>query len=227
MSFSCEKLISLPKSLYVSFRLFPFKQAVRMPILCRYNVKCLSLKGKMKVPEGGARTCMFRIGFGHVGVFDKKYSRSILEIDGTVYLEANGSYGFGHGCKICVMRGGSLNIGTNFSNTAEGTIICSKEIFIGKYVTTSWSTLIMDTDFHEVENTDTHEVYSCSKPVFIEDKVWICTRSIILKGSRVPSGSIVGAGAVVSKMFQEDNVLISGNPASVTKHGVTKYMFGG
>ena len=48
-----ERLLSVPKSLYVSFRLFPLREAVKMPVLCRYNVKCLSLKGTIVHDLGG------------------------------------------------------------------------------------------------------------------------------------------------------------------------------
>ncbi len=33
----------------------------------------------------------------------------------------------------------------------------------------------------------------------IEEKVWIGTRAIILKGVRIGSGAVVGAGAVVTR----------------------------
>ena len=38
--------------------------------------------------------------------------------------------------------------------------------------------------------------YEESKPVFIEDDVWIGRRAIIMPGVRIAQGSIVGAGAV-------------------------------
>lgn len=53
MNISVEKLLSLPKSLYVGFRLFGFKDALRLPILVRYNTKLLSLNGLIKVNQGG------------------------------------------------------------------------------------------------------------------------------------------------------------------------------
>ena len=46
-----EKIISLPKSIYVSFKLFPLQQALKIPVLCRYNVKCKSLKGNAVVKK--------------------------------------------------------------------------------------------------------------------------------------------------------------------------------
>lgn len=218
-----EKLFSIPKSLYVSLRLFPLAQAMKMPVLCRYNVKCLSLRGHVDIPVGGVKTGMIHIGFGRVGIFDKKYSRSILEINGTLHAEGNGTYNFGQGCRLCVMKDGHLYVGTGFSNTAEGTIICQQEVRIGRSVTMSWNTMVTDTDFHEVQNTLTHEVYPATRPVVIGNKVWLCTRSVVLKGSRIPDCCIVGANATVNKSFTTVHALIAGNPAKVMKTDVTMY----
>lgn len=59
------------------------------------------------------------------------------------------------------------------------------------------------------------------KPIHIEDKVWLCTRSVVLKGSQIPEGCIVGTNAVVSGKFTITNTLIAGNPAKEFKHNLT------
>ena len=40
-----EYLISVPKSMYCSLKLCPIKQAVKLPMLVRYNTSILSLRG--------------------------------------------------------------------------------------------------------------------------------------------------------------------------------------
>ena len=219
MKITLEKILSLPKSLYVSMRLFPLREALKLPVLCRYNVKCLSLKGIIVSVK--VRPFMFKVGFGDVGVYDKKYSRSILQIDGTIHLEGSGKYSFGHGSRLCVGGNANLYVDGDFINSAEGTIICMNEIHIGHHVTTSWNTLIMDTDFHETENTMTNEKYPVQSPIFIGNNVWICTRAVVLKGSEIPNGCIVGANAVLNKKFKVENTLIAGNPASIKKEHIT------
>ena len=52
------------------------------------------------------------------------------------------------------------------------------------------------------------------KPVTIGDDVWIGTRAIILPGVKVGHGSVIGAGAVVTKDVPEYSV-VAGNPARV------------
>lgn len=52
--------------------------------------------------------------------------------------------------------------------------------------------------------------------VVIEDDVWVGTRAIILRGVCVGRGSIVGAGAVVTKSTPPYSI-VAGNPANVVK----------
>jgi maltose O-acetyltransferase len=58
--------------------------------------------------------------------------------------------------------------------------------------------------------------YTPSRPVIIEDNVWIGARVIILPGVTIGKGSTVGAGAVVSKSIPPYSVAV-GNPARVVK----------
>ena len=48
-----EYILSLPKSVYVSFRLFSLKDAVKVPVLVRYNCSLLSLKGNVIICHRG------------------------------------------------------------------------------------------------------------------------------------------------------------------------------
>lgn len=215
-----EIILSIPKSIYVNFRLLPFMQAVQLPILVRYNCNLLSLCGKVSLDK--IKTGIFKIGFGTVGVFDKRYNRSILQIQGLIKLKGKAS--FGQGARICVNTGGILNIGERFNNTAEMTIVCYNNITIGDDVLTSWNTLIMDTDFHQTVNLESEEISECDAPIYIGEKVWIGTRAVILKGSSIPNGCIIGANSLINKKFMKENSLIAGNPASIKKSNVTLYM---
>jgi len=162
---------------------------------------------------------MLQIGFGRVGVFDKRYERTMIEINGIVLLK--GKVTMGHGSRVCVTDNAELHIGRDFCNTAMGTIICAKKITIGDNVLTSWNTLIMDTDWHNVIDLNTGCQQPKSKEIHIGNNVWLGTRSVILKGSTIPDGCIVGANAVVTKAFTNENTLIAGNPAKERKQGVT------
>lgn len=78
----------------------------------------------------------------------------------------------------------------------------------------SWDCLVMDTDFHRIGGQ------VCDREVGICDDVWIGCRSTILKGAHVPSGSVVAAGALLTKEFREENVLLGGCNA-ILKYGIS------
>ena len=220
MKHLAEKLFSLPKSLYVSMKLFPIHQAFRIPILVRFNTKLTCLTGNVKIKSGGARTAMLTIGFGQVGIIDKKFERSSVQIGGTLIL--NGKVNFGTGSKLCVTKNGLLTIGANFVNTAKTTIICDNKIRIGDNVLVSWDTLIMDTDWHSVTNTETNETYPCVGEIAIGNNVWLGCRAVVLKNSVVPDGCVVAANTLVNKAFCQENTLLAGNPAREKKQNITR-----
>ena len=219
MNHKIEQLISYPKSFYVCFKLLPFKQALRCPIFVRYNVKCFSLRGKAII-IGPLSKGMIQIGYQYVGTHDVSHQRSVLEIDGII--EFNGSVILGSGCLLSVGKKGHLVFGSHFNNTSSGHIVCNKKIVFGKRVLMGWDVLVLDTDFHAVENIHTHKIRGIENPIEIGDNVWFGTRSVVLKGSIIASGCIIGALALVSGIFSEENCCIAGNPANVIKRGVTR-----
>ena len=215
-----EKILSVPKSFWVSIHYFSFKDAWKLPIMVRYNTCLYAVGGIIKVDKAsGLKRGMLSFGFGGVGVFDKKYERSIWEVNGVI--ELSGKAAFGHGSRLSVGKEAIVSIGVNFCNTAALTLVSQKRIIIGNNVTTSWNTLVMDTDWHHIINLETKEVNSKTKEIIIGDNCWLCTRSIVLKGCVIPNGCIVGANAVCSRKYSLENSIIAGNPAEVRKEHVT------
>lgn len=212
-----EYVYSIPKSFYFCFRMLPFRQALRLPVLVRYNTKLSSLKGHIKLDScrlGGGR-----IGFGNVGVFDKKYQRTVLYLDGNIRVY--GDFFIGYGSRIQVGKNGYLEFGKNFHITACSTILAFKKIKFGCDVLISWDVLIMDTDFHNIYDRDTLKSYSCEKEIMIGNHVWIGCRSVLLKGCQISDDSIIAANTVVTKSFEEDSVIIAGTPANIMKRNVS------
>jgi maltose O-acetyltransferase len=76
--------------------------------------------------------------------------------------------------------------------------------------------LTMNHAFESTEKPMRLQGGSGVKPVFIEDDVWIGQRVIILPGVTLGRGTIVGAGAVVTKSFPAYSI-VAGNPATLIK----------
>lgn len=62
----------------------------------------------------------------------------------------------------------------------------------------------MDSDFRSINGEP------ANSPVVIGDNVWVGCRATILKGSLIPNGSIVTAGAVLSKRLNEERAVYDG-----------------
>lgn len=121
-----------------------------------------------------------------------------------------------------------LSIGNNVFIGYNTNITITSEISIGHDVLISFDCIIQDTDNHSLDinkrkgdnldwmgnshNWNNHP----SKPVHIENGVWIGARAIILKGITIGECAIIGAGSVVTKDVKPYTI-VAGNPAKVVK----------
>ena len=79
-----------------------------------------------------------------------------------------------------------------------------------------------------VRNADPHLIYECeskkrinpTKSIFLGDHVWVGQSAMILKGTNVESGSIIGAMSLVSGKKIPANSSWAGNPAKLIKEGI-------
>jgi acetyltransferase-like isoleucine patch superfamily enzyme len=99
----------------------------------------------------------------------------------------------------------SINYGADFAVT--GLVKIGSDCGIGTHV------IIMDNDFHSVEDRRLRPV---PKPVIIGNHVWLANRSTILPGVTIGDEAIIGAGSVVMTDIPE-RTLAMGNPARVIK----------
>jgi len=99
------------------------------------------------------------------------------------------------------------------------TIYARNSIFIGDNTLIGGNVKILDNDFHPIAvvNRNTNEENSIgSKPIVIGSNCFIGVNTLILKGTELGDGCVVGAGAVVSGKFPP-NCVIVGNPAKIIR----------
>lgn len=99
----------------------------------------------------------------------------------------------------------------------SGTVIGAKEsITLGNNVLCGGNTFITDFDWHCVDPDKRRTGDPPSKPVAIEDNVWLGANVMVLKGVTIGKNSVIGANSVVVKSIPP-NVVAGGNPAVVIK----------
>lgn len=105
------------------------------------------------------------------------------------------------GARIEVGEKSFINYGTSIS--AHQQITIGKRCKIGHYV------FIMDNNQHDVmERMRTPP----SRPIIIEDDVWIASHAVILPGVRIGRNAVVGAGSIVTSDVPP-HTIVAGNPA--------------
>lgn len=95
-----------------------------------------------------------------------------------------------------------------------------RKIQIGNGCLLSNSIEIHTSDYHGIYDRNTGERVNCDKDVIIGEHVWIGLRTIILKGTCIANGCVIGAGSVLTGNYAEENAIIVGNKGRVINENV-------
>ncbi len=123
---------------------------------------------------------------------------------------------------MTIREGSTLHEGARFYNPSN--IVIGKDTIIGEYAVLDGreklvigdhvdiaSEVMIYNSQHDIHSDDFHAI---SERVVIDDYVFIGPRAIILPGVTLGKGSVVGAGAVVTKSV-EPYAIVGGVPAKV------------
>ena len=121
--------------------------------------------------------------------------------------------------------GARIKIGDNVG-VSGATIYARKGIYIGDNTLIGGNVKIIDTDFHPTNLEDRISLLNDAhagdsdlipaQEIHIGKNCFIGCNVIILKGTVLKDGCVVGAGAVVSGIFEENSVVV-GNPGRILK----------
>lgn len=105
-------------------------------------------------------------------------------------------------------------IGKNNFFNALITIVLSesKNIIIGDDCMFSYNVNIRVSDGHVIYSSKTKRRLNQAKSIYIGDHVWFGQNVMVFKGSRVGSGSIIGANSTISNKNINSNTTFAGSP---------------
>jgi acetyltransferase-like isoleucine patch superfamily enzyme len=112
------------------------------------------------------------------------------------------------------IKGGAITIGDYCLISPGVRISAEQSIRIGDNVMFAANVYVSDSDWHGIYNRI--RPFRCTKPVVLENNVWLGESVIVNKGVTIGENSVVGAGSVVTKNIPA-NVIAAGNPARVIK----------
>lgn len=110
----------------------------------------------------------------------------------------------------------------------DNIIICGARLFlqddnssitIGNDCMISWGIDIWCTDVHTITDLEGNAL-NYGKSIEIGNHVWIGKDVKIGKNTKVSDDSIIGWGSIVTKKFEESNVVLAGNPAKIVKKDI-------
>lgn len=131
------------------------------------------------------------------------------------------------GVSLAINPQGFVQIG-DYCAFYGSVILCELEVRIGQRVVMGWNTVISDSDFHPTEPAERlADSIACSmlaagrprrpypsKPVVIEDDVYVGHAATILKGVTVGTGAFIEPGAMVTRDVPA-GMRVMGNPAQI------------
>ena len=105
----------------------------------------------------------------------------------------------------------------------ESELVCMEgtKLLIGSNLGMSSETIIRTGDGHRIFDRDTGIRTNTAEDIIIGNDCWIARRGIILKGVILMDYTIVGTGALVTKKYDESNIILGGNPAKIIRRNIS------
>lgn len=224
--FSCY---SLYNTLYLNFKVFPIKIALKLPIYVGKRVEMIGLhRGCIEFEKD------ITISKGIVNLFvspstpmfsNKGWSLLRFLSDGKLVLGKNIElYNLS---SLIITEVGVLNIGSNFLMNQRSLIYCARKVDIGRCCRIGWNCQITDNDFHLLYNDNSKTIKSPYGNVILGNNVWLANSVTVVKNCNIPAYSIVANHSMINKDFSQIKTkgnLFIGSPAILKKTGLFRLL---
>lgn len=212
------------KSIHFNFKMFPFSVALKMPVLFYGSVKLRDLSGKIII-DAPIKKGM--IGFGQPYEFFSR-EKGIAEIALRGTLTFKGYAQFGKDYQILIDEGASLEMGHMASLASSGRIVCKERIVLGTYARIGSESQLIDTNFHQMVNTETGEKYPMTGAIVLGDYNFVSNRVTFMQGTVTPNHCTVASNTLCNKDYTSngENILIGGIPAKLLKNTISRDWLG-
>jgi len=172
-------------------------------------------KGCYLIPHRGTRIELSKNGKiylkAHLIINGNKYPRSraecYLRVREGAEMTVGGNVNIYYGSTVEVHQNGKLNIGRCTINSGA-VIICAYKMTIGNDCLIARQCMISDSDHHQVLNAE-GKVANPPREVIIGDNVWLAVRATVMRGTRIKSGSVVGANSLVMGRVKERTLMMN------------------
>lgn len=195
--------INVPKFVYLNFMCKKVQRKGNGYIIpYRHGIIELNKSSKIILHDGNFEVNYFNPKGSKAEAYIRMSAGAILEIYDSTQLCYNST--------IELKENAKVTIGSAYINSGA-VILAANNITIGNEVLVSRDVFIYDSDHHPIVDENDNQL-NPSKPVTIEDHVWIGLRCLVLRGSKIGSGAMISANSVVGGKIKA-GTMASGNPA--------------
>lgn len=142
---------------------------------------------------------------------------SYLLVGESAVLRVQERMNIAYSSRVIIGPGAKMEIDSMGCNTGC-VFVCLNSITMGQEVMIGWNVTVIDGDGHPVEYRDGKKQEN-TKPVFIGNHVWLCNGSLVMKGSKIGDGAIIGANSFITGRVKA-GAMTSPMPAKVIMENV-------
>lgn len=208
------------KTWYFNHKKFPFTTAMKFPVIFYGKVKFGSLSGNIII-DGPIRKGM--IGFGQpYELVTRSKGTAELFLKGTICFK--GYAQFGKDYLVHVDTDAYLEMGNMASMASDGKIICKKKIVLGNYARLGSEAQLLDTNFHQMYDTQTGEKFPITGSIHLGNYNFISNRVTLMLGTTTPDRCTIASNTLCNKDYSGlgSNILIGGIPAKLLKSNISR-----
>lgn len=205
--------------LKLNFRLLPWRQACRMPVVVEGPMRLqIGEEARLVLPRD-ARRGMVVLGSRHE-TYKAEAGRAQCSLLGT--WEVHGPIRIGIDSCLYVHPHATLVTGSDVYIARDSQIECAEHITIGDHVLAG-EIYICDSAGHTVKHGD--DLQPMTRPIRIGEGCYFGFRTMVLRGASIPPHCVIGSGAVCVRDYSsacpEGHLLLVGVPAEIKLRDVT------
>jgi acetyltransferase-like isoleucine patch superfamily enzyme len=208
------------KTYYFNYKKFPYPIAKKLPVFFYGPVKFSSIQGELKI-EAPIKRAM--VGFGQPYELITKFKgTSELVLKGT--LVVTGHVQFGKDYFIHIGDNAYCEFGHMASMASNGKIICKHQIILGNYARIGSESQLIDTNFHQMINSETGEKYPMTNSIKLGNYNFVSNRVSIMQKTVTPDNCTIASNTLCNKDYSifGENILIGGIPAKLLKQNISR-----
>lgn len=207
-------------TIYFNFKKFPYKIAKKLPVFFYGNVKLTNISGTFIIDAPIKRAM---IGFAQPYEFITR-SKGTAELFCAGTMHFKGTAQFGKDFFIHISANGYCEFGGKNSIGNSGKLICAEKIVLGYLARIGFESQLIDTNFHQLRDTITGELFNMTGPIYIGNNNFISNRVTIMQQTKTPDNCTVASNSLCNKDYTafKENVLIGGIPAKLLRENITR-----